>query len=190
MAGALIEIKVDTKEVQEMLLKLHDRLGDLTPAMKVIGEIVRTSIVRNFEKQGRPGGWAKLTKATVKMRGASKPILRRQGFAGGLMGSISASPGKDSVSVGTNKVYAAIHQFGAKKGAFGTIVVKVGAHNRRITSAFGKSIATKLVTVAEHEREMAIPWGDIPARPYMMIQEDDIEEIKDFLGKYIVEEEK
>lgn len=54
--------------------------------------------------------------------------------------------------VGTNKEYAAAHEYGF------TGVVNVQDHLRTITSAFGKALlAPKQVTVRAHSRNMALP---------------------------------
>lgn len=176
MAGAVITIKTDDREVRGLLNKVQRRLSDMTPVMKVIGEIVRTSVVRNFEKGGRPKKWAPLSKTTLARRKKGGGILRVQGFAGGLMGSITARAYPDKVVIGTNKIYAAVHQFGAKKGQFGRVPVA-----RKIGSA-GRSGAT----LYSRGWLMSVPWGDIPARPFLMVQDEDWGEIKKTLGRFIL----
>lgn len=55
--GILLKVDVDeraVREVGELLQRLLQRTGDLTPVMKVIGETIRTSVVKNFEVGGRP----------------------------------------------------------------------------------------------------------------------------------------
>jgi len=52
--------------------------------------------------------------------------------------------GPDFVELGTNKIYSAVMQFGAAKGAFGT-----------------------------NARGGSIPWGNIPARPFLGISDQD-----------------
>ena len=183
MAGvALIEIETDDR-IGPYLEQTLARLGRLQPAMSAIGEIVRTSIVRSFEREGRPVTWRKLSAVTEKLRKTSHPILRRQGFAGGLMGSINVRATDDSVTIGTNKAYAAVHQFGAKKGAFGTVEAQVKEHVRRLKR--GKK--TRRVTVKAHTRKMTLPWGDIPARPFMAVQPEDWEEMLAALSDYILQ---
>lgn len=170
-----VEIKDSIKHIIE---SIERKMGDLTPVMRIIGEIVRTSIIRNFEVGGRPTKWKPLSPVTLAMRKGTK-ILMVQGFAGGLAGSIHYTPYRDRVVVGTNKVYAAIHQFGAKKGSFGTVVAHVREHIRKLASG-------KKVKVKEHTRRVNVPWGDIPARPYLMVQDEDWEEIKDALTDFLM----
>jgi len=147
MGGVAVSVKTDDREVQKMLGRILKRMGDPAPAMKIIGAIARTSIVRNFEKGGRPTKWKALSPETLKAKKGTA-ILREQGMAGGLMGSINYKPFSDKVVISANKVYAAIHHFGGKAG-----------RGRKVT---------------------------IPARPYMMVQDEDWAEMKAALNDYIV----
>jgi phage virion morphogenesis protein len=147
MTGSAIIVDVDTKPVSDMLKKFRHRMGSLKPAMKIIGQIMRTSIVENFQKGGRPDAWAPLSDETLLTKKGSK-ILIETGFAGGLMGSIHSEIGDDYVMVGTDKKYAAIHQFGGKTG-----------RGSKVT---------------------------IPARPFLLIQDEDIDDITAELNDYLM----
>ena len=177
MAGVEIKISIDDKEAQDLLGRIQRNLGNLKPAMEIIGETVQTSIQRNFEKGGRPKKWKGLSETTKKERQKKGKwpglILVRSGVSGGLMGSISYRALGGSVILSANKKSAATHQFGAKKGSFGTIVANVRAHLRK-----GR-------TVRAHTRTMRLPWGDIPARPFMMVQDEDWSEIRHALVEFI-----
>jgi len=186
LSGAAIEVTVDDREVADLLERIQKNLGDLTPAMKIIGAIGRTSVIRNFEKSGRPKKWKKHSKTTEKRRGKGAKILMDQGLGAGLAGSINYKAGKDRVDIGTPKVYGAVHQFGAKKGSFGTVEATVRAHLRNITRAFGKPIPKKQIKVGAHKRKMKLPWGDIPARPFLMVQDEDWTEIRAALTDYLL----
>jgi phage virion morphogenesis protein len=175
MAGTVIQFR--DEKAQKLLRRVARELKDTTPLMRIIGSIIRTSVVRNFELEGRPQ-WAALSPITAKRRGAEGPILRRQGAAGGLMGSINIEASDGRVSVGTNKIYAAVHQFGARAGSFGRKRVSVRRHTRRNRRG-GTS------EVAAHSREMAFPWGDIPARPFLMVQPEDMQEITAAAADYL-----
>ena len=112
MGGVAVSIKVDDKEVRKMLSGILKRIGNPGPAMKILGAIVRTSIVRNFEKGGRPEKWQALSPETLKKKKGTA-ILREQD---GLMGSVNYKPFNDKVVISANKIYAAIHHFGGKAG--------------------------------------------------------------------------
>ena len=174
MSGAALTVKIDDREVKNLLGRIQKNLGDLTPVMKIIGSTIRASIVRNFEKGGRPLKWKKHSRLTERRRSKNAKILMAQGLAGGLAASINHRAHKKSVEIGTNKIYGAVHQFGAKKGSFGSVTASIKAHLR------------KGVKVKAHERKMKLPWGDIPARPFLMVQDEDWTEIRAALNDYII----
>jgi phage virion morphogenesis protein len=147
VAGATITITSNADQVAAELEIIAKRCGNLLPAMQIIGATVEASVIKNFQAGGRPGGWKALSPVTLaKKKGGS--ILIGKGFGGGLMGSISYKAENDAVMVGTNKKYAAIHQFGGQAGR-------------------GRKVS-------------------IPARPFLMVQDEDWHGIKDQLADYIM----
>ncbi len=111
-----IEVKIDDKQLQQALKRLADKTSDLTPLMQNIAGIMEDSVEENFEQEGRPK-WQKLSPVTVKQR-------RKKGYwpgrilqmRGELASSITSDYDSNSAIVGTNKKYAAIHQFGGDAG--------------------------------------------------------------------------
>lgn len=178
MSGLDLQVTISDARVMGLLQNIQVKLGNLRPAMNIIGQVVRTSVVENFMQSGRPTHWAPLSPMTLARRKGTT-ILRRQGFAGGLLGSIHVEAGDDEVRIGTDKVYGAIHHYGAKKGQFGTVLAKIKAHIRKLKSG-------KEVQVREHSRSMSIPWGDIPARPFMLVQPEDWDQIRKDLAEFIL----
>ena len=173
-----VTITINAEQLQAQIQAIAKRCGSARPAMEIVGSIVRSSVVRNFELEGRPK-WKPLSPATVRQRGAAHPILRRQGLAGGLAGSISYQAEDDRVRIGTNKVYAAVHQFGARKGHFGTKSVRVREHVRQMPGG-------RQARVRAHNRRQPLPWGDIPARPFLIIQNEDWDEMLAALKDYVL----
>jgi len=172
------DVKIDDSGLKRLLKRLTGRLRNLTPVTREIGEIVLESIQRNFQVGGRPRRWRRLSRATIAQRKRIRrwpgKILFRQGPAGGLMGSISYAPGPDRVTLSARKVYAAVHQFGARRGEFGRVLATVRQYTRKDG-----------VTVRAHTRRMLVPWGTIPARPFMVVQTGDWAEIKHAVGNYL-----
>lgn len=111
MTGAAIRIEIDDKDVQQALNGMLARAEDLTPAMDRIGAALVTSVIHRFESGMGPDGlpW-KPSERAVRERG--KTLVD----SGRLMASITHVPGRDYVDVGTNVVYAAIHQLGGQAG--------------------------------------------------------------------------
>ena len=69
MAGTSITLRVDDEIVGRMVEGIEHRMRHPSPVFKVFGQIGRTSIVRNFEKGGRPEKWAAHSETTKKRMG-------------------------------------------------------------------------------------------------------------------------
>ncbi|OGC00136.1 phage virion morphogenesis protein [candidate division KSB1 bacterium RBG_16_48_16] len=109
MAGIKINVRIDDAEVKALLTRLKERVEDLTPVMQTIGQIVRTSVGKNFEQGGRPSKWG--TSQRAKRSGGLTLVDTAR-----LKNSINAKATSKQVSIGTNVVYGAIHQLGGKAG--------------------------------------------------------------------------
>jgi len=111
MAGINLEITVRHERVSALMERLARALADMRPVMAEIGEIVTESVQRNFEEERSPDGrrWAPLAPATLRRRRHKGHILVDTAT---LFKSIHPSPARRSVRVGTDVVYAAVHQFG------------------------------------------------------------------------------
>lgn len=136
-----IEIKDD--EITAALDRLLLDLGDMTEVMQEIGELLMASTKDRFTKGEAPDGskWAAKSQTTLNAYGArksnrvdSRPLF---GPSGMLSSQIFYEVGSNQVEVGSNRVYAAMMQFGGTKAAFPHL------------------------------------WGDIPARPFLGVSEDD-----------------
>jgi|Deesub1362A_J573_1020465.scaffolds.fasta_scaffold01454_11 phage virion morphogenesis protein len=168
-----MRIDVRDQRVRALLEGLLRRSHDLTPAMREIGEIVRESVMRNFREQRAPDGtaWKPSWRA---LREGGKTLID----TATLRNSIHVRPGPDRVAVGTPVEYAAVHQFGARRGSFGEHIVQVRAHRRRSRKG-GEH------TVRAHTRRVRLPWGDIPPRPFLGVRREDWGEIHDALMDYL-----
>jgi len=179
------QVSIDTAQVSQLLAQLQHKCANPQPVLHEIGEILLFSVQRNFDVGGRPA-WPKLAKSTIAQRVKAKKwpgkILQRSG-AYGLLGSVNKRVGKDFVAIGTNKVYAATHQFGAKKGQFGKLTVHVKSYTKKISKPGKKKKST--VTVKAHSKQMLCPWGNIPARPFLAVQDEDLADINETIGNYL-----
>lgn len=105
----MFEIKIDDKAVMGALDRLARSARDMSPVMRAISTELLSQTEANFAAQGRP-----------KWMGI-KPRKRRTGGmilqdTGQLAASITASHDATSATIGSNKVYAAIHQLGGQAG--------------------------------------------------------------------------
>ena len=182
MAGAqnVIDIAVNDAELKAALQQLAAKLNDLTPFFKDVGETLLNSTRERFRSQRAPDGtpWAPLSPAYAarKKRHKDKPLT----LSGALRGTLVKQTDQDSLRIGTPLIYGATHQFGAAKGSFGTVTARVNEYTRR-----SRSGAT--FTVRAHTRQMTVPWGDIPARPFLGLSADDRSDLLDALQAYLAE---
>lgn len=111
-----IEIKLDNKAVEEALLEVAQKASDLRPLMKNIAGIMADSTEENFKEEGRPK-WKDLSEKTKTARKKSGhypgQILQ---VSGQLALSVTTQYDDSSAVIGSNKVYAAIHQLGGQAG--------------------------------------------------------------------------
>lgn len=118
-------------EVIKGLNELKKKVKNLTPVMNEIGNYIKNESELSFEKQQSPFGekWKPLSVATLtpmisytkkgKVSKASEQALKGRLIlvrSGRLVNSITYKADASSVTIGTNLIYAAIHQFGGKAG--------------------------------------------------------------------------
>lgn len=176
-------INIDDADTQRVFKGVISRSKDKRKALKAIAAITRESIRRNIRVGGRPKRWT----PSKRVKSGKGQTLRKTGR---MMNSIASTINSDSVIVGPNTVYAATQNFGAKKGEFGTVIAKVPAHVRKNSGGNQKSgrkkTASGVVFVKAHTRKMQLPWGDIPARKFVMLQKQDIDEIESVLAGHLI----
>jgi phage virion morphogenesis protein len=106
----MIEITVDGNRVIGALERLAKGTQHTEPAMRAVAEDMLDAVKKNFLAQGRPA-WLGLKRPGKRRAGGMILQDTRQ-----LANSIVTDHGDDFAKVGTNKVYAAIHQFGGMAG--------------------------------------------------------------------------
>lgn len=109
-----IQIDHNSSAVIDVLQQIADNLDDLSPAMQEVAATLEDAAEQAFADERAPTGepWEKLSDNYLKQnpKRAEGQIL--QVSAGGLAASIESDYGNDWALIGSNKVYAAIHQFG------------------------------------------------------------------------------
>lgn len=138
MSGVVLHISVDNREVLSALGGLQARLSDLQPAMRDIGDDIKAEVDNAFRSGQSPYGEPWAPLSPVTIARRRKNSSVPLRDTGRLANSISVFADAHSVTVGTNVEYASTHQFGARRGEFG-----------------------------KTRRGNPIPWGSIPARPFM-----------------------
>jgi len=160
MAGARYTLTVDDAELRGALRRLLGATDDPAPALRVLGERLLRSTRERFG-----AGNKRAPDGTPWARNAPSTIARKgrdnplyqRGLLQGQLRYQLTADGR-GVEVGSGLVYAATQQFGAGRGQFGSTA-----------------------------RGAPIPWGTIPARPYLGLSEADramaVETLRDFLRR-------
>lgn len=167
----MYSVEFKSEAAEAALARLEAQLGDLTQVMNEIGEELLESTERRWQEGVAPDGtpWAPNSPATLaayKKRGQRvdpRPLFGPNVSGVPLRRTVFHTYGRDYVELGTNAIQAAVMQFGAKKGAFGSYQVNLG----------GRSVTA------------SIPWGDIPARPFLGLSEQDEANILSLVAEYL-----
>lgn len=161
MSGVTLDVEIRDHGVDAAFTRLIGLMQNTSPVMSAIGTGLVSSTHRRFISQTSPEGqpWA----AHNPDYKATKRNSRILTESGRLRDSINDQAGNDWARVGTNVVYAAIHQLG------GTIVPKAASHLVfRLASGL---VLAKSVT--------------LPARPYLGISDDDEEMIAETVFRFL-----
>ena len=176
----MIRITISSPELTEALRQLGQRLDNLTPALRDIRDLLVTTTKRRFRDSKAPDGtpWAPNKPITLerflsksyggdvprKRDGSLKaPAARRLAGKKPLIGEserlsqeIAGNVSGNTVEITSNEPYSAVQQFGAAQGAFGRT-----------------------------RRGGPIPWGTIPARPFIGISDSDREGIAETIAEHL-----
>lgn len=154
-----MKLDIDISDAfSEWLDQLAARCEHREPLMNKIAGIMLDAVDENFVQGGRPG-WTPL-----KYRDG-KPLMNTRR----LHGSIGSLADNDQAAVGTNVVYARIHQLGGK-----TRPHVIRPRNKKALFFNGR-FASKV----NH------PGSDIPARPFLSLTDEDNEAIRQAVIDYL-----
>lgn len=108
MAAAFIIETTGAPAIEQRLAGLSRAFGDIEPLMSGIGLYLEGATIDRFDREQAPdgAGWSKSIRARVD---GGKTLSD----SGQLRGSITSEASGNQVAVGTNKIYAGVHQFGA-----------------------------------------------------------------------------
>ncbi|MEQ8340073.1 MAG: phage virion morphogenesis protein [Marinovum algicola] len=147
----MITTALDDADLTAGLQRLRVHLTDMTDLMQDLGELLTDSTKSRFGEGTAPDGtpWAPKSQATIdayqrREKKARVDFRPLFGPTGRLSSEIFYQATSSSMEIGSALIQSAVMQFGAEKGAFGT-------------ASNGSSI----------------PWGTIPARPFIGLSDQD-----------------
>jgi len=181
----MLRVELINDGISKALSGVAGKIKQARPLMIQIAGVMGDSVESNFAAQGRPK-WKQLSKARIEQRQqkGSWPgkILQDTGR---LASSVQQKATDTEAIVGTNVIYAAIHQFG------GTI--NIPAHERVIHfkkfsrgKKKGKVRFSKegKATFAQKTRTAAYTIN-IPARPFLGVDFKEITQIRRLVLDYV-----
>lgn len=157
-----VRLEIENDQITPALAGVSEALGDLLPLFQDFGKFLVESTIDRFPTGRAPDGsvWAPKSPVTLAAYGARKSnrVDRRPLFgpSGALSSNINYEAFSDRVEWGSPMIYAAVQQFGAAKGAFGRT-----------------------------SRNGPIPWGNIPARPFLGISAEDEVQLLDIVAEWM-----
>nr|WP_319388185.1 phage virion morphogenesis protein [uncultured Cohaesibacter sp.] len=136
------KLTIEDEQVNAALQRLYDAVGDITPALKNIGEEEATVSRDRFTQEVDPWGraWAPLNPLYQKTK-KGPGILRGQ--TGDLSRIIWQLAGDLSVEIGSSSIYARIHQEGG--------VIKAKNAAALVFSMGGQTFKRKSVTIPQRQ---------------------------------------
>ncbi len=161
--AATIDVIFDDKAVLAAFDRLAAAGENARPLMAAIGSALADSTRLRFTSNVGPDGspWPGLNLAYAAFRRPGPMLVQ----SSALRSSVTFEAGNREVLVGSNKIYAGVHQFGATitPKAAKALVFKMGAG--------GGIVRVKSVT--------------IPARPYLGVSAEDEAEIRFQADRYL-----
>lgn len=148
MAGFELQLKLD-EESWRVAIEAFERMASSGQEdfLGFIGMELVNIAQEAFQNEANPAtgaGWAPWSPDyAAKDKNQGGPGSKKLDRQGDLFRSLAYEVRPASVVVGSSMIYAAVHQTGAKKGAFG-----------------------------QTRRGQPIPFGDIPARPFLGVPAD------------------
>jgi phage virion morphogenesis protein len=155
----MITLEINDGGLLAALARLEAGVTDMTPAMSAVAAVLRDGAEERGKRGVDPEGnaWAPRSPVTL-----ARYLAEGVSFggvlwkSGDMLGVIGSDYGPDFASVGSNEPQSAVMQFGAAQGAFGRT-----------------------------SRNGPIPWGDIPARPFLGLSDDDRQGIILTIDEYL-----
>lgn len=182
-------MRIETN-ITEFATWILDRVNkiDFSPLAPRIREIVRTSIDKNFTEQGRygnslfGGGSQKWEKSLAAKNRSGQTLSDTGQLAASININVTQSGKSLVIEIGSNKSYAPVHQFGFD----GDVNVKAHTRNRKAhkrRTKTGKVVPVRAHTqdVDSYTRKM-----NLPKRPFLVLQQQDIDYIKELVIEHII----
>lgn len=179
-----IRIRIDASAIVAAFKRLEAGLRSARPMMREVAYLMDAAVADNFAAGGRPK-WLGLAP------NRSRPSTLQQ--TGRLRNSIVQFYDDVSATVGTNLVYAPIHQFGGEihhAPRSGTTRLRTDARGNLLRQSGNPNLA--VFARDSHKRVTTVRWTNeagwtvkIPARPFLQLTDSDTQGIEKVGQRYL-----
>ncbi|MBB3231712.1 phage virion morphogenesis protein [Halomonas stenophila] len=157
MAGARIQLDIEARSALEALGELLDRVEDPRPAFREIGEYLDLAHRDRWDAQRAPDGTPWAPLSDATKARKKKNRDKILVQDGHLRDLLRYDVSLEELLFGTDRKYGAVQHFGAEQGAFG-----------------------------QTSRGTPIPWGDIPAREWLGLADDEEQPVLEILERHLL----
>lgn len=170
----MYRVEFNDDEVSRALAALADALSDMSLPMDEIGQMLvlttKDRMTAGISPDGSPfAPRSPVTIARYEKSGEKygpQPLWRTRT----MQSNIAHRSGRDFAEVGSNAIQAAVMHFGAAQGEFGAVMGRTRPSEKRPKS---------------QDYFMPLPWGNIPARPFLGLSETDRDNIIEIVGEWL-----
>lgn len=170
----MIEGEINDAQVRAAFIALGAALTDMRQPMDEIGDNMVRATQDRMQAGISPDGTPFAPRSAVTLaryaaqgkKYGPKPLW----LTGTMRQNIAHAAGSDHVSWGSNAIQAAVMHFGAEQGEFG--------------AAMGRTKPSKKRTKSQ-DYFTPIPWGRIPARPFIGLSEQDRGDILAIVSEWL-----
>lgn len=170
----MITIEIDDRAVLDALTRLQSRMSDLSPLMHNIGEHLTETTKRRFDTATAPDGtrWEPNTQTTIL------------NYLGRFSTSYSKKTGKISSKGATRAINKKPLTGRTGGGASLMATIKYNAGRDFVEIGSPKEYAA-MQQFGGKKSKFPNLWGDIPARPFLGISDQDQKSILDIISGYL-----
>lgn len=162
-----IEVQIEASDFEAAAARLRELGQDTTPIMRRCAGILEAAAEDAFADEADPvtgAKWKPLAPSTAAARAAAGHAGKTLQLTGSLAASLTRDYGRTYAVVGTNKEYAAVHQFGAV------------TRPHIIRPVHKKALKIPGIGLRKSARH---PGSIIPARPFLGIGQEEEKDILD-----------
>ena len=165
--ASFINATIDDHKFDALIEVMNDHAVHLKPVLAAVGNLAVKSVKQNFRVGGRPTRWVETEKPKGKTMIGTGALMRQIHY------KVDDDESGVTIMTGPQK-YAAIHQFGGT-----TAPHEIKAKNRR-------ALQFTVGGVTLYRKKVHHPGSNIPARPYMLLQDEDVKVIENMMIQHIV----